>query len=200
MTDTDTAESGRVKASERLLLNDAGADVAITEATHAIYKIPANGRSIDYRFGVNPVADRALAFFGFHTKVGNVCNTIRNDKVKGPGTPDDEADSADEWFTALMTEGKWREAGELGARGPKYDDDVLAAALVQLAAAKGLSRTESDYAWLSSARDPQHADYDAMRKKRSALIASAEVKDAYRAESARRGIAQPQAKDVTGLL
>jgi hypothetical protein len=64
---------------------------------------------------------------GWWTKIGNVVNTVVNDKAD-PGTLDDAALAVVEHIENC-NRGVWREVTEGTARGPKYDKDVLAGAL-----------------------------------------------------------------------
>lgn len=181
MTDTSTATNGkapREKSSERLLLAADGKDVAITEAVKAIYKIPANGRSVEYVFGTNPIMDRSFAFFGFHTKLGNVANTMRNSK---DGTPDDEADVIETFF-ANLANGQWREPSD-GPRGPKYDDDILADVVHAYFVGKGIAKKD---------RDGYHAQLTTDAGWRAKVLGAAGVKDLYLAEAEKRGVAIPK--------
>lgn len=192
MTDTDTANATRrAKASERIMLDATGDDTSNPIECHkAIYKIPANGHGLEYVFGTNPSMDRAFAVFGFHTKIGNVANTVRNDKTD-PGTPDDEASAIDDFFASLAN-GQWREPGEGVARGPKYDDGVLAAVIVQLL---------GDKAKGDAAHYAERLQDKAYRQKiLAAAIDGTTVKDAYAAEAERRGLTKPAtARDLGDL-
>jgi hypothetical protein len=180
MTDTTNAPA-RSKVSERLLFAGETETSNPADATRAIYKIPANGRSIEYVFGTNPAADKAFANFGFHTKIGNVTNTVRNDK-DSPGTPDDEADAAEEFFATLNDSGQWREPSESGPRGPKYDDGILAAVSYNAFAAKGTAKGDvAHYA-------ERLADKAYRAKVLAAAFDGTSVKDLYAAEAAARGI------------
>jgi hypothetical protein len=180
MTDTTNAPA-RSKVSERLLFAGETETSNPADATRAVYKIPANGRSIEYKFGDNPAADRAFANFGFHTKIGNVTNTVRNDK-DNQGTPDDEADAAEEFFTALNDNGLWREPSESGPRGPKYDDAILAHVIHAAFAAKGTAKGDvAHYA-------ERLADKAYRAKVLAAAFDGTSVKDLYAAEAAARGI------------
>lgn len=180
MTDTTSAPA-RSKVSERLLFKGDAECTNPADATRAVYKIPANGRSIEYVFGESPTADRAFAMFGFHTKIGNVTNTVRNDKTD-PGTPDDEAEAAEEFFTALVNDGQWREPSESGPRGPKYDDAILAAILYESFTTKGTAK--GDVAYYAE----KLADKAYRAKVLSAALDGTPVKDLYAAEAAKRGI------------
>jgi len=186
MTDTDNASATakRAKASERLMFDATGAETSNPlECAKAGYKIPATGHTLEYVFGDNPAVDRAFAVFGFHTKIGNVANTVRNDK-SDPGTPDDEAEAIDDFFASLAN-GQWREPSEGGPRGPKYDDailgDVIAKALGDKAKGDG-----AHYA-------ARLADKAYRQKILAAQINGQTVKDLYAAEAAARGIAKPAA-------
>lgn len=193
MTDTDNATAAkRTKASERLMFDAAGAETSNPiDCVKAAYKIPANGHTLEYTFGTNPAMDRAFAVFGFHTKIGNVANTVRNDKTD-PGTPDDEAEAIDEFFASLAS-GQWREPNEGGPRGPKYDDGVLADVIVAALAEKA----KGDAAhYVERLKDKSYR-----QKILTAQIGGKWVKDLYAEEATRRGIAKPQApaRDLSDL-
>ena len=189
MTDTNQAPAkpAREKASERHWIDAAGNECDMDKATGIRYVIPANGRSLDVQFADVPPAMQVAGWgFGMHTKMGNIANTVRNDKAN-PGTPDDEADAVEE-FLASYIGGVWREASE--ARGPKYDDDILADALLAMAHAKGLTdRTKDTYV-------TKLAD----KKTRAQFLAAGGVKDAYNKLAAERGVAPRPTKDVADLL
>lgn len=180
MTNTDTNTKRKSKASERLLFDANGVETSFESAVRAVYKIPENGRSIEYVFGQNAVADRAFANFGFQTKIGNVANTVRNDKTN-PGTPDDEADACDEFFAALVNNGQWREPGE--ARGPKYDDDILADVIFAYLSSKGIAKGDRDH---YRRRLDDKSD-------RAKFLGAIGVKELYHQEAERRGVAKPAA-------
>lgn len=66
-----------------------------------------------------------FALFGFVTKVGNVANTVLNDK-DAPGSREDAVDEITTWLEDAEN-GQWREPGQ--ARAPKWNKDILAAAI-----------------------------------------------------------------------
>lgn len=134
--DGSEATTKRKQVSKRLFLNDAGDEVEkIEEATGGRYVLlsPSGNKALDYKFGANPAKDRQFAVFGFHTKIGNVVNTVLNDKDE-PGSPDDAHKEAETWLAGDV----WAEraAGGVGAR---IDKDALAAAIVAVATAAGKS-------------------------------------------------------------
>lgn len=188
MTDvTASPTATRAKASERLFIDAAGGEVdKIEQATGARYVIPGNGKSFDVQLGEAGTLATMMAVFGYHTKLGNVANTVRNDKAN-PGSPDDEADAIADFMESLAS-GQWREPSE-GGRGPKYDDAVLADVLTAMAAERG--KTPPDGGYL-----PKLAD----KKWRAQVLAAAGVKDAYTKLALERGIAKPASKDVSDLL
>lgn len=95
------------------------------------------------------------AIFGFHTKIGNVANSVLNNK-DNPGDADDAADAIRE-FMALVKEGNWTQPGK-GPQGAKVDRDKLAGALVEAYADAGQTK---DYAtvrdWLEDAANVRKA-------------------------------------------
>ena len=125
----------RKQVSKRSYLNADGSEAERLEsASGGRYTLlgAANGDH-DYQFGENPDFDRMCAIFGFHTKIGNVANTVLNDKDE-PGTPDD-AGAAIQEFIAAAKSGTWAErAAGVGAR---IDKDALAGAIIEVAKASG---------------------------------------------------------------
>jgi hypothetical protein len=124
------------KVSDRTLLTSEGNEAErMNDATGAAYKLVANGKEFIYQYGQNEHADRMFGIFGFITKVGNEANTVLNNE-KEPGDADDAATAIEE-FLANVANGTWREVGEGVSRGPKYDKDVLAQAIVDEIVALG---------------------------------------------------------------
>lgn len=78
----------------------------------------------DFDFSQDGPAKTAFAIFGYHTKVGNVANTILNHK-DAPGTLQDAANAIKEFIQGVK-DGLWREPG---VAGPRYDVAVLAKAI-----------------------------------------------------------------------
>lgn len=130
-------ESSRKRVSKRDFL-DADGNIAdrMEEATGARYTLLdlQNGnREFDMQFGEAGQPATMFAIFGFHTKIGNVANTVLNDK-NDPGSPADAAAEV-EAFMQLAESGKWAE--RTGTVGARVDRDALTAAICEFAAGKG---------------------------------------------------------------
>lgn len=176
-TDTDTG-SKRKRVSERSFIDSEGNEVErIEQATGARYKLVQNGKTFDVQLGNPGEAATMFAVFGAWTKIGNVANTVLNDKDE-PGTPDDAAEEI-EAFLANVDKGVWRELQEGAKRGPKYDKDVLAASLVEVLTAAGKVNGDvasyrerlddaSYYAKVRANTDVMAAYHAAMREKGAA--------------------------------
>jgi hypothetical protein len=123
------AASKRKAVSKReYLLADGSVAERIEDASGARYTLlgGADG-NIDFdELFANEKFKTMCAIFGFHTKAGNVANTVLNDK-SDPGTPDDAADAIRE-FIAGGYDGTWAE--RTGGVGVKIDKDQLAGAIV----------------------------------------------------------------------
>lgn len=164
---SDAAESKRARVSKRSYLKADGSEAErIEEATGARYSLvkadPADAKKFltvkdfDQQFGDAGKLETMCAIFGFHTKVGNVANTVLNDKEE-PGTPDDAADAITE-FLAAAAGGTWAERS--AGVGARIDKDALADAIVEVAAAAGktadrakiFARLESDPVYVRAAR------------------------------------------------
>ena len=148
----DSADSKRKQVSKRLFIDGQGNEVdKIEECSGARYVLlsPNGNKAIDYVFGANPAADKMFAAFGFHTKAGNVANTVLNDKDE-PGTPDDAAAEIDSWLKGVGN-GIWAERGA-GGVGARIDKDALAGAIIAVAVREGKKRkdgtpvSDADYA------------------------------------------------------
>ena len=107
---------------------------AATGARYTLKNGAADGHAFDLQLGEPGKPETMLAIFGFHTKIGNVANSILNDKTK-PGGIDDAADAIDEWLDGLKG-GVWREKSE-SVGGARMDRDALAEAVVQVAESRG---------------------------------------------------------------
>jgi hypothetical protein len=131
MADTENAtEAKRGKVAERDWINAAGDAVKNeAEATGGRYTFVRTGQSIERQFGDAGQPATMCAIMGWHTKVGNIVNSIIN-AADYDGVSDPMPDVA-EWDAGLEN-GVWREVGESAARGPKYDKDVLAGALLDV--------------------------------------------------------------------
>ena len=124
----------RQKVSEREYLDASGNTVdAISAASGARYSLGQTKgdqfeivKSFDCQFGEPGQAATLFAIMGFHTKLGNVANSVLNDK-DAPGTPKDAADAVGEFFASAQ-KGVWREPGT-GVGGARYDVEVMADAI-----------------------------------------------------------------------
>lgn len=133
---TATESSKRKQVSKRGFLAKDGSEAErMEEASGARYTLldPNGNHDLDYQFGADANADRMFAIFGFHTKIGNVANTVLNDKEE-PGTPTDAAARIKEFLDSVKA-GTWAEKSE--GVGQKVDKQALAAAVVEVMAAKG---------------------------------------------------------------
>ena len=135
-TETDEGKKSR-QVAKRDWLNEAGERVPTgsPDVIGVRYTYIPTGESVEYVFGDDTLT-RQFAAMGAVTKIGNVVNSIVNaDDYDGVENP---MIAVKEWLEAAA-KGEWREPGEAGPRGPKYDKDVLATALhAELgAAAKG---------------------------------------------------------------
>lgn len=159
-TDTPAASKRKQVSKRDFLLADGTVAERIEEATGARYTLlaPSGNKDFDQQFGEAGKLATMCAIFGFHTKVGNVANTVLNDKDE-PGSPDDAAKEIEAFIAAANT-GTWAEraAGGVGAR---IDKDALAAAIVTVAEAGGKTgvdyqkirdRLESDAQYVRAAR------------------------------------------------
>lgn len=179
----------RQKVSERDFIDAAGQSVErIEQATGARYTLVQAGRSFDIQLGAAGQPATMFAIFGFWTKIGNVANTVLNDK-DAPGSQDDAAAEI-EAFIASVEKGTWREAGEGGGRGAKYDNAILAEALVSVLGDKAKGDATAYFARLEDAKgeaDPANKGY------RAKVVANDAVKAAYWKLAAEKGITKPEA-------
>jgi hypothetical protein len=132
-------ESSRKRVSKRDFL-DADGNVCerMEEASGARYTLldPNGNHEFEMLFGEPGRAETMFAIFGFHTKIGNVANTVLNDK-NDPGSPSDAAEEV-RAFMQLAEAGKWAE--RTGTVGARVDRDALTAAIVEFAAGKGQTK------------------------------------------------------------
>lgn len=112
-----------------------------TKAVGARYTYLKNGTSIERLMGEAGAAETMCAIMGYLTKVGNIVNSVVN-ADDYDGSTDPMAD-VKEWDTDLGN-GIWREVSEGVARGPKYDKDTLAGALLVVLGSKAKG-TVADY-------------------------------------------------------
>lgn len=131
------AVAKRKSVSKRSFINSAGNEVdTIEEATGSRYVLldPAGNHSFDYQCGEAGKLVTMAAIFGLQTKIGNVANTVLNDKDE-PGTPADAAAAIKEWLTQVEG-GTWAER-TTGGPGARVDKPALAGAIVAVAIASG---------------------------------------------------------------
>lgn len=140
---TEGGESSKRKqVSKRLFLDTSGTPVdKIEEATGARYTLldPKGNHDFDQQFGDAGKFETMCAIFGFHTKIGNVANTVLNDKEE-PGTPSDAASAVADFIKSAQA-GTWAE--RTGGVGVRVDKDALAGSIVAVAEAAG---KKADYA------------------------------------------------------
>lgn len=156
----DLVVGKRKQVSKRAFIDKSGNPVDnIDEATGARYTLlaPSGNKDFDIQLGEAGKAVTMFAIFGAHTKLGNVANTVLNDKDE-PGSPDDAASEIED-FIKMAEGGVWREKSA-GPVGTRIDKDALAAAIVAVAEAAGKSpdyqkirdRLESDPQYVRTAR------------------------------------------------
>ena len=145
--------------SERFYIDATGAVVdKIESATGGRYQLldPASPIDFDEQFGAAGSFATMNAVFGFFTKVGNVANTVLNDKDE-PGTFADAAQAIRE-FIAAAKGGTWAE--RTGGVAVRIDKDKLAGAIVSVAQDAGKTadyqkirdKLESDPQYVRAAR------------------------------------------------
>lgn len=115
--------------------NDAEVD-KIEEATGMQYVLldPAGNHTFNVQLGEAGKLATMAAVFGLQTKIGNVANTVLNDKDE-PGSPTDAAAAIKEWL-AQVEGGTWAER-TTGGVGARVDKDALAGAILAVAIAGG---------------------------------------------------------------
>lgn len=157
--ESPATESKRKQVSKRSYLKADGSEAErIEEANGARYTLldTAGNHDFDQQFGEAGKLATMCAIFGFHTKVGNVANTVLNDKDE-PGTPTDAAAAIKEFVTAADG-GTWAERSTVV--GARIDKDALAQAIVEVAQAAGKvapydkirQRLEEEAAYVRAAR------------------------------------------------
>ena len=129
--DSAAADSKRKRVSERRFLNAAGEKSVgpVADGSVQYILLGSDGKTAlkSWTLDGSSPGLAQLAMFGFVTKVGNVANSVLN--ADEPGTPEEAAEEIDA-FIAGLADGTWREAATGASRGPKYDKDVLASALI----------------------------------------------------------------------
>lgn len=139
-----TAQPGkpkRAKVAERKWINEAGEEVSEELATGVRYVNLESGESFDWQTGA-PAGSAAvmLACFGALTLMGNVANT----RINGQNGSGAEAIADIKERFGILDSGKWAERGE-GTKGPKYDLNELAWALIEALRAKGKDKSDSEH-------------------------------------------------------
>lgn len=176
----------RARVSERAFIDAKGNEVdRMEQSAGARYTLVEAGKSFDWIFGANPEADKFFCNFGFQTKVGNVANTVLNDK-DSPGTSQEAADEIDSFLEQVIG-GIWREAGEGGGRTPKYDNAILAEALVALLGDKAHAGGADHYR--ARLDDPKGEVDSANKGYRAKVVARDDIKAEYKRIAKERGIA-----------
>lgn len=150
---SDGESTKRKQVSKRAYLKADGSEAErIEEATGARYTLLGEGGGdFDQQFGDAGKLETMCAIFGFHTKVGNVANTVLNDKDE-PGSPKDAGDAIKEFLTSAAG-GTWAERS--GGVAVRIDKEALAQSIVEVAGAAGKT---ADYAKILQklTEDPQY--------------------------------------------
>lgn len=135
----------RARVAKHELLGADGAVLADDkgeEDAHGIrYTLTANGQSIDYVYGKNPVADRMYACFGAKTLATNESSQARN-SAKGSASADEQIAAVRERM-GLIDGGTWVDRTRDGA-GAKIDKDALAEAIVRVQIAAGAKTAKGE--------------------------------------------------------
>lgn len=165
---TDAAtDSKRKQVSKRSYLKADGSEAErIEEAAGARYTLlaPSGNKDFDEQFGEPGKLATMCAIFGYHTKIGNVANTVLNDKDEA-GTPEDAAAAITEFLTGAAS-GTWAERST--GVGTRIDKDALAGSIVAVAEAGGKT---ADYAKI---RDRLETDPAYVRMSRQVSDVAAE--------------------------
>lgn len=150
------------KVSEREFI-DAGGNVVddMASAAGAKYSIVRPNAGDPKKFDVlhtfdllcgEPGKDVTMfAIMGFHTKIGNVVNSVINND-KAPGSLDDAATAVAEFLNGTK-EGHWREPGT-GIGVSRYDAEKMLAALVE-ATGKDASYFQPKLQWRVNGKGEQ---------------------------------------------
>lgn len=138
----------RIKRSDRYHIDSNGDEVERMElATGAGYSlVSADGSEVqafERQFGKPADSTTMHACLGWWTKLGNVANTVLNDKSDpaNPGTLADAALAIVE-HVEMTEKGIWREVDAGAPRGPKYDKDILAGAMLAVLTASGKAKDD----------------------------------------------------------
>jgi hypothetical protein len=148
----DQGDTGsRKRVSKREFLHNGQEVDRIEEASAARYTLlgDGGGNCDSPELGQPGKLATMCAIFGFHTKVGNVANTVLNNK-EDPGTTADAKAAIDE-FIAMASSGTWAERAT-GAPGAAIDKDALAGAIVAVAMASGKVTADQEGATYAKVR------------------------------------------------
>jgi len=199
MTDTTTNGKKRETISKRDWINAARERVPTgsPDVAGIRYTFLANSKSVEFMFADSPQLTYQFAAMGGLTKFGNEVNSIVNADDYDSSDP---MDSVAEWLQDAI-DGNWRETGDGTPRGPKYDNAILADVLSGLAAAQGKTVPAADYLAKIVGTDGDKESLSAARKAKALYVSYDQVKDAYKAEAAKRGIvAKSPAKPLGDVL
>lgn len=164
-SDTAAAENKRKRVSKRSFIDASGKEVdKIEEATGGRYTLlGVQDGDYDAQLGAAGRFATMCAIFGYHTKIGNVANTVLNDSDE-PGTPMD-AGAAIKDFIAQANGGVWAER-TTGAPGTRVDKDALAGAIVAVMLASGKLEAAGEGAMYAKVRDKLETDPQYVRNSR----------------------------------
>lgn len=182
--ETEAAKS-RKKVSVRDFLGPDGAVVDTMElAAGARYALLVPGEAnhnFDQQFGEAGKIETMCAVFGWHTKLGNVANTVLN-AAENAGNPEAPTLASQELtaYIAQLAAGVWREPGK-GGVGIAVNKDALAEAIVQFAEANGKTidkakvrqKVDDDPKWSRAMRQD-----DAVAKLYAAIVGTTPAKSA----------------------
>lgn len=150
----------RQKVSEREYI-DAKGDLVdrIEQATGARYSVGRKAgeafevvKAFDAQFGTPGSLGTMCAIMGFHTKLGNVANTILNDK-ESPGTIENAAEGIAE-FLKEANAGKWAERVGGGGGGIRYNVELLAQCIAEVTG-KPVDEYKAKMAWRVDSKGAQ---------------------------------------------
>lgn len=169
----------KAKVSKRDYLDASGEVTKDMESAAGGRYALEGGKAFDYIFGKSVDTDRMFAIFGFHTKVGNVANSVLNNK-DAPGDMATAGDAIAE-FLDLLEGGAWTNPSAGGFA--KIDRDKLAEAIFAVAVATGKAQA-SDTAYRDRARAKLESDkkflatvrkVDAIAKEYARLVGAQEI-------------------------
>lgn len=148
----------------------------------------------EYQFGENEYEDRFFAIFGHQTKIGNVANTVLNDK-DDPGTPT-EARGAIRDFRTMVQGGNWTEPARGASGGAKIDRDTLAMAIVEVYTAinEAKGKPAPDMLAIRQRLDDDKEFFAAMSPRSAKGVVA--VKEAYERLAGKPAVTPVAAEDI----